>query len=161
MKHTVPISRNQFDLWLQYLRSGNFKQTQERLKHVESDGGCSHCCLGVLCEVMEYGQIHNDDYVMFVSGGREFGRILPFDYSSKFSHNGCLPKFSDWSSEQRQKFKKVLDHYVERSRYEVCGVAATVDIHETSLAELNDTGKFSFVEIADIVESFFEPQDKG
>jgi hypothetical protein len=38
-------------LWVEALRSGEYKQTRYRLKQNEVDGSTSHCCLGVLCEV--------------------------------------------------------------------------------------------------------------
>lgn len=36
--------------WVEALRSGNYKQTQGRLKR-HKDGEESYCCLGVLCDI--------------------------------------------------------------------------------------------------------------
>jgi hypothetical protein len=38
-------------LWVEALRSGEYKQTRGKLKHQTEDGGLEHCCLGVLCEI--------------------------------------------------------------------------------------------------------------
>lgn len=38
--------------WLEALRSGKYTQGKERLKTRNDDGSASHCCLGVLAEVM-------------------------------------------------------------------------------------------------------------
>lgn len=39
--------------WAKALRSGKYKQQNWRLRYVdENTGEVSHCCLGVLCEVM-------------------------------------------------------------------------------------------------------------
>jgi hypothetical protein len=44
--------------WIEKLRSGEYKQGQEILKH--SNG--RYCCLGVLCEAMGYTDWKSDDY---------------------------------------------------------------------------------------------------
>ncbi len=43
--------------WLEALRSGKYVQGHRRLRRVTDLGKVTHCCLGVLCEVMgvEYG----------------------------------------------------------------------------------------------------------
>jgi hypothetical protein len=47
------------ELWLEELRCGRRKQTQGKLRSYESD---SFCCLGVLCEVLEYDKDGFDGY---------------------------------------------------------------------------------------------------
>ncbi len=38
-------------LWLQMLRSGNYRQTREVLKEVSNTGRTKYCCLGVLTRI--------------------------------------------------------------------------------------------------------------
>lgn len=44
--------------WIEALRCGNYRQGQERLKRIDSEGTAFHCCLGVLREVacMPWGE---------------------------------------------------------------------------------------------------------
>jgi len=42
------ITEQQFDGWVDALRSGQYEQTQERLRHADA-----FCCLGVLCETVD------------------------------------------------------------------------------------------------------------
>lgn len=139
MKYSIQINKEQFDEWLDALRSGDFKQGYQCLKRMDG-GEQSHCCLGVLCEVMEYEQIVGTNYVTYLYDGKEASETLPIGNGTDFSTVGFLPKCYNWSSEQQQKFDKV-----SKSGSSV------------SLTELNDSGEFTFKEIAEIIESFFEP----
>ena len=38
--------------WLEALRSGEYEQANRSLRRVDAAGGCSYCCLGVLCDVV-------------------------------------------------------------------------------------------------------------
>jgi len=38
-------------LWIDALKSGDFKQGKGRLKALDGDGEVAYCCLGVLCEI--------------------------------------------------------------------------------------------------------------
>lgn len=46
------ITKEQFDAWLEALRSGDYKQGTGRLCRVDDEGNEEHCCLGVLAEVI-------------------------------------------------------------------------------------------------------------
>lgn len=46
------ITKEQFDAWLEALRSGDYKQGVGRLCRVDDEGNEEHCCLGVLAEVI-------------------------------------------------------------------------------------------------------------
>ena len=45
--------RDNRNLWIDALESGEFKQGRDALGIAYPDGSTSHCCLGVLCEVYE------------------------------------------------------------------------------------------------------------
>lgn len=39
--------------WLEALRSGEYKQSDSRLRNPTADGGFAYCCLGVLCNLID------------------------------------------------------------------------------------------------------------
>lgn len=45
------INRERIALWVQALRSGDYKQGSSALCWVDADGSCRWCCLGVACDV--------------------------------------------------------------------------------------------------------------
>lgn len=141
MKYNIPISKEQFVEWLDALRSDDFKQGYMSLSRMD-DGEQSHCCLGVLCEVMGCEQIIGTNFTTYLHDGKEASETLPFGNGTDFSTVGYLPPYYSWSVEQQQKFGKV---------FRLGGRTLT-------LTELNDSGEFAFKEIAEIIESFFEPQ---
>lgn len=48
------VNKERVALWVAYLRSGNFKQTEGTLRRVEQGTGEKrYCCLGVACELYE------------------------------------------------------------------------------------------------------------
>lgn len=55
--------------WVEALRSGRYKQGKGQLKNGTNN---SFCCLGVFCEIMEYPQKGDGEYVAFYTPkGRE------------------------------------------------------------------------------------------
>ena len=50
--------------WLAALRSGEYKQTEGRLRRQQKDGSWNYCCLGVACDVLKpdgWGTIENGE----------------------------------------------------------------------------------------------------
>lgn len=111
--------------WVAALRSGKYKQTQNRLASVDSATGevTGYCCLGVACELAKAAGV---DIPTYVGGG---GRSLFYG-----NEETTLP-----SSVQR--WLGVDDDEVD---LKYAG-------KDTSLAGLNDGGK-SFKQIARIIE---------
>lgn len=121
----MPMNPERKALWLEALRSGEFKQGRNQLKTEMAPDEARHCCLGVACELYkrETGEgawvLRGEDLNFWIS-----------QYDSSWS---SLPQaVADWFGLDR-------DPYV----YE--------GLSKTSLAILNDEAK-SFEEIADIIE---------
>jgi hypothetical protein len=148
MKLKLDITKEQFDKWVAELRSGKYMQGSDYLKNrVGSDGVVCHCCLGVLCEVLEYPQINGNGSTLFQCGSEEVGTELPLFLTSAFYGytNSCgkLPDMNTWSSEQKEKFADVVEQNFSGSFM--------------TLTYLNDSGNFSFDRLADVIEEFLEP----
>ena len=110
--------------WLNALRSGEYTQSQERLR---SDDG--YCCLGVLCDL----------YIEENKGYYWFGDVddyLFMSHNSDSYYEGTYLPFPvmEWSC-LKDSNPIVIDNYGDR----------------IALSDLNDTG-FSFDEIADYIE---------
>lgn len=114
--------------WLKALRSGDYKQGDQRLKgRNDYDDTVRHCCLGVLCELAaEKINISvtnwepSDDFTEYLFDDCE--ALLPksvIEWSGLETHN---PIVTDPSTGE-----------------------------QTSIADLNDGG-YSFAEIADVIE---------
>lgn len=152
MKLKFDITQEQFDKWLAALRSGEYMQGLSQLKYKTYADGYQHCCLGVLCEVLEFTQINGNNGTTFICGdGEEVVEELPLYLTSAFgtytNSSGRLPKLEFWNDEQRLKFQDVRKFSED-------------DYHHTatsSLATLNDSGEFDFKRISEIIEAFFEP----
>lgn len=115
-------------LWVEALRSGKYRQTQDYLKTVSSESVC-HCCLGVACEV----------YQQHVGGLTE--TVEDDDEYRTFNGNSCvLP-------DEVQKWLNIDDCGRLVNDIEtpggVCG----------ALTSLNDVGGYSFEKIADVIET--------
>lgn len=112
-------------LWVNALRSGEYKQTTEQLN--DGDGG--FCCLGVLCDLYEKETgntfTKNEDGVYTYGEIRELGLALEYDYDA----------VKKWAG-----LKSVNGEFRE-----------TDDDENTCLAELNDDG-YSFFDIANVIE---------
>lgn len=126
------------DIWVEALRSGKYNQGKGFLK---TDNG--FCCLGVLCDIYAktqkkrgFQRSHADPSVFQITGvgGNTYGhrRILtkiPPDHIYKWA--GMSP-------------------YIKT----LYNVKIGNNLHRiTSLAELNDSGKYSFDEIASVIEN--------
>ena len=74
------LTKSELKAWTDALRSGEYTQGQERLKTINPDGSCSHCCLGVLCEIEGLPQ-------------ERFGLSLRFINSGTYLPDGLALKF--------------------------------------------------------------------
>lgn len=134
-------------LWLEALRSGDYLQAKGVLKgeryHYkdEYDEGTKflgHCCLGVLSEVAppECGEFQTEEHD---------SRAWTFCQPDGYLESGVLPQtVRDWSG---------MHHPV--GAVIVGTISPGGDYHsdfEVVLADLNDSGGFTFEQIADIVE---------
>jgi hypothetical protein len=115
--------------WVAALRSGQYEQTDMRLRH---DGG--YCCLGVLCDL--YSQ--------------ETGVEWETGFSNQFSMHGndnVLPmEVRVWADlpHEHGAYVAVSKRYDE-------GEDTTV-FHSPSLTELNDQWQYDFKQIAEVIE---------
>lgn len=124
--------------WLDALRSGDFRQTQNALRETGPERGeYAYCCLGVACEISWLG--HWVDEGSFQDGTlalREEGRDPEYDDSVKYTEE-------EFTSPDVQEWLGLLDnagqHYDEKGE-------------TVSLAQLNDSGK-TFAEICDYIET--------
>lgn len=111
-------------LWLDALRSGNYKQGRDRLRD-----GNSFCCLGVLCDIVK-------DEI----GGRWEGPAdNPTFVVDDQNATGALP----YAVQELAGLKQ--------QNPEIAAIRRKDDDAQYSLAGMNDGGK-SFAEIADIIE---------
>lgn len=128
-------------LWVDALRSGKYEQTKGRLhRTIASDYGLNdsenvpagYCCLGVLCEVAVEKQVVK---VVDTSSTGSVSYGLGTDRSMTW-----LPKaVEDWSSLRDTTVSVEINGRTERR----------------GLAELNDSGEFTFLQIADAIEDNF------
>lgn len=51
--------------WIEALRSGQYRQTQARLR---TNDGLGYCCLGVLCEISGQGEWKHGDFITRQNG---------------------------------------------------------------------------------------------
>jgi len=110
--------------WVEALRSGDYKQTQ----NVLTDGN-NYCCLGVACDISDLGEW--EEFETKESGGFEY--IVNRDYSSEKSSIDLPNSVQNWLG-----------------LYTISG--ASVNGVAKSLVTLNDEGS-TFNEIADAIEN--------
>ena len=51
--------------WIEALRSGQYRQTQARLR---TSDGLGHCCLGVLCDISGQGEWEHGNFITRQNG---------------------------------------------------------------------------------------------
>lgn len=119
--------------WIEDLRSGNFAQTTGRLyRPAGASSPPGYCCLGVLCErAVAAGLVtrHNGGYV-FVDGFHQSDLVLPRsvrEWAGLRESDGALVQPIDYYDDDRL-------------------------LSAVSLAELNDGARYSFAQIADVIE---------
>jgi hypothetical protein len=144
MKQTLLLSQEQFTNWLVALRSGQYNQGTLLLRTENKEAGtCSHCCLGVLCEVSgftldKFGGYYKDEVTL------------------------CRSSHAFPSPNTETKDPIVTPSTVEQYNFEDYMYSKTgFHIGYKRLSDLNDSGHFTFSDIADIIEMFFEPTTTG
>lgn len=125
--------------WLTALRSGEYKQTKYKLKETNPDEGLGHCCLGVLCEVIDPTKFNSDGFYNFPTQLED--AIIP-------------PEFADNIGLGFQV------EFLERDRGVEEGYSTkNISIIEV-LATMNDDGNKSFEEIANYLELIFRSKEE-
>lgn len=118
--------------WIAALRSGKYQQGRHRLVRKEGSG-YSYCCLGVLCEVMGATRMNaNDD-------------LLLFGYKDT-SDEGTIPRAL------AREVGLDTNPIVTVKAFLPKNALSAYDANMT-LAALNDSGRYNFNEIADIIEA--------
>jgi len=114
------------DKWVKALRSGEYKQTQNML-----EDNNSFCCLGVLCKL---GQAEGIDVILRPEIARRNSRLLGESLHYQ-------PSIKAWSG-------ICHDPDVELIRRS--------DLALNTLISLNDKEKYTFNQIADVIEQTWE-----
>lgn len=95
--------------WIAALRSGEYRQGQLRLVRQDSEGGLSHCCLGVLCEVAGFARLDDLEDRGFLNykmpTGEAVGAYLPHSIVSRDIQK-TLSKMNDRESKD---FAEIAD----------------------------------------------------
>jgi hypothetical protein len=140
MKQQLLLSQEQFTNWLIALRSGEYTQGTLLLRTENKEAGaCSHCCLGVLCEVSKFKFDETCGYYFDEVTGCRSSHAFPTPNDR--SKNPLVVATSEEEYEFVQKMKDKTGFVIANHQ----------------LASINDSGNFTFSGIADIIEMFFEP----
>ena len=115
--------------WIAALRSGQYEQTDMRLRNNEG-----YCCLGVLCDL--YSRETGEAWFETSNG----------DFSMHNSETTLPDKVQKWADlyHQHGAYVAVTKRYDE-------GEDTTIH-HAPSLTELNDQWQYDFHQIADVIE---------
>lgn len=117
--------------WVTELRSGEHEQTNNVLK----DCNGAHCCLGVLCE-----HTLNMEYKSYAYGfGDEKIGAITVDLG-----HALVPSLETPLTEGERNILIKLGLYMSSAVYD----------RQNALITMNDSGGFTFEEIADVVEAF-------
>lgn len=121
-------------LWVDALKSENYKQGNGLLAQVTPAGNVKHCCLGVLCDL--YFKEHPEEKESGIFVKRDHDTLgFNFDLIKYFDNSTWLPeKIKTWA--EMNSSDGLID-----------------ETHKTTLARLNDTGT-KFSEIALLIETY-------
>jgi hypothetical protein len=140
MKQQLLLSQEQFTKWLIALRSGEYTQGTLLLRTEDKEIGTrSHCCLGVLCEVSKFKFDDTCGYYFDEVTGCRSSHAFPTPNDR--SKNPLVVTTTDEQIEFVEKMKDKTGFVIS----------------DQQLASINDSGNFTFNDIADIIEMFFEP----
>lgn len=133
-------------LWIEDLRSGKFKQGTGKL---QSNG--EHCCLDLLMmRAVEAGVVamipgyYSDDLTTYVTENP--------DGKTKEEHYSLVHEVITWAGLPADDFEGSLPEQVEITMFND-GVEC-VETH-SSLVSLNDEARYTFEQIADVIEAQF------
>lgn len=139
--------------WLKALRSGKYKQGDSWL-HYKNRGKDYYCCLGVACvladpsskwEPYDEDSIKSGVTVKVMASKTGSTVVLPYDVMARLgfrNSQGLFGKDAAFLERLAKKNKRVFKKLEE----------FTNDGKHLSIVNLNDSKRFSFVDIADIVE---------
>lgn len=138
--------------WISALRSGDYKQGQLTLKKV-SETDTSHCCLGVLCEILNINgfkelEISPVKVWGFESDATDHIFGITKDTGEITKDTGEIP--NDVINENNLSFLLHCDKFHDREE----------SLMET-LIDKNDTYNNSFSEIADFLEQYFSNDESS
>jgi hypothetical protein len=140
MKQQLFLSQEQFTNWLIALRSGEYNQGRILLRTENKETNTrSHCCLGVLCEVSKFKFDNTCGYYFDEVTGCRSSHAFPTP--NDHTKNPLVSATSDEQIEFAEKMKDKTGYMIDFQ----------------SLASINDSGRFTFNDIADIIGMFFEP----
>jgi hypothetical protein len=131
------LTKAQKQSWIDALRSGKYTQGQGYLK---IDG--RHCCLGVACELFaaEAGAVPKDH----IAHGRQVTSFEKFDsgFGPRMMNFTGLTSLGDfWTNEA---WKDSLPAHIYA---------------KGDIATINDSGDYSFQDIANIIEAYLNTSD--
>ncbi|MDO7847661.1 hypothetical protein Q5H92_14930 [Hymenobacter sp. M29] len=111
--------------WLEALRSGKYTQGKYSLKKENEEGKVSYCCLGVLCDLaVRQGIVEEEENASYCG-----------EYLFDGEETSLTPKLREWAGIETPEAK----------------IDKPVGPH-TSLMALNDSGDYTFPQIAQIIE---------
>ncbi|WGH49596.1 hypothetical protein [Alishewanella phage vB_AspM_Slicko01] len=119
--------------WLADLRAGNFNQTTDVLRGEDANGNYCYCCLGVAVETYKR-----------VTG--KTPRLIPRDQVNGEETLEQFPEVQEWLG------LRGITGEASCSNAQAQSSLTDLDRALTSLTLLNDSGNFSFNEIANIIE---------
>jgi|688.fasta_scaffold176977_2 hypothetical protein len=117
--------------WIEALRSGNYEQGRYSLRR-----GSEFCCLGVLCDIVK-----DDVNCDWMEGEDSFGSLYKFAESDE-----VLPELVVIHADLKERSPEL--HVAVK-----CGNEEAMEF--AALANLNDSGEYSFERLADLIEEQF------
>jgi hypothetical protein len=131
-------------LWTEELRSGKYKQQSGYLNVKYPDGTVGHCCLGVLCELAVKAGVVIKSHPI-VEDHPNFDEYYRFGAPGQLDPSAAIlpQEVVDWAfveADQTTRDPVVLDASDPGPSY------------TSTLAAVNDSGNYSFDQIADIIE---------
>lgn len=129
MNHTIVMPKDTLAAWLAALRSGKFQQGAGALE-CEFDGKTTHCCLGVL-EMVVGGKVEQDPDV----GGP-----------------ASLPSI-EWLAGNKIQFTSIYGVASRNPEFRPTESISGPGRVGRSAATVNDSGKYDFNAIADLIEA--------
>lgn len=155
--------------WIKRLRSGKYTQTTGALHRVLGDDprGDRYCCLGILCEIA----VEQEVVKVFDPRPENNDRELEYGTDEGYAVSGVPPEsVLVWAEVPKRQvsgrsvelhndefhFTVEKDTPLHEKLKETLGLSAyRGDDPEYSLVEMNDSGEFTFEEIADVIEQYF------
>jgi hypothetical protein len=138
--------------WIKALRSGEYKQGQKRLCVIDRDKSEKYCCLGVACELYmkEFPEkLHREEH--------NINGIVRFH---NYFVGEKIETYEDWSVSLPPMVQEWLGLKDDYGGYVGEDDYVGKDF-PTSLTKYNDVEKYTFNQIADIIERDYELMAKG